>query len=141
MSTDENRPLRIALADDNPDLRRVMALMVERLGHRAVLTAADGAELIELCSPAEIDIVLADLDMPEVDGLAAAEDLSRRGIPVVLISGHRDVDQVVVEHEPIVACIRKPATLESLRQAVEQARQAAAQLHTDPQSSPTRKLS
>ena len=92
MSTDENRPLRIALADDNPDLRRVMALMVERLGHRAVLTAADGAELIELCSAAEIDIVLVDLDMPEVDGLAAAEDLSRRGIPVVFISGHRDVD-------------------------------------------------
>ena len=141
MSTDENRPLRIALADDNPDLRRVMAMMVECLGHRAVLTAADGAELIELCSAAEIDIVLVDLDMPEVDGLAAAEVLSRRGIPVVLISGHRDVDQVVVEHEPIVACIRKPATLESLRQAVEQARRAAAQLPTDPKSSPTRKHS
>jgi len=125
MSIDENKPLRIALADDNPDLRRVMTIMIERLGHRAVLTAADGAELLELCSTAEIDLVLADLDMPEVDGLAAAEDLSRRGIPVVLISGHRDVDQVVVEHEPIVACIRKPATLETLRQAVEQARQAA----------------
>lgn len=131
MSIDETKPLRIALADDNPDLRRVMAMMIERLGHRAVLTAADGAELIELCSAAEIDIVLADLDMPQVDGLAAAEDLSRRGIPVVLISGHRDVDQVVVEHEPIVACIRKPATLESLQQAVEQARQAAAQRHAD----------
>jgi CheY-like chemotaxis protein len=131
MSIDETKPLRIALADDNADLRRVMAAMVERLGHRAVLTAADGAELIELCSAAEIDIVLADLDMPQVDGLEAAEDLARRGIPVVLISGHRDVDQVVVEHEPIVACIRKPATLETLRQAVEQARQVAAQRHAE----------
>jgi CheY-like chemotaxis protein len=140
MAIDDNRPLRIALADDNPDLRRVMATMVERLGHRTVLTAADGAELIELCSAAEIDIVLADLDMPEVDGLEAAEDLSRRGIPVVLISGHQDVNQVVLEHEPIVACIRKPATLETLRQAVEQARRAAVH-QADSISSPTQKLS
>ncbi|MGD9644712.1 MAG: response regulator [Pirellulales bacterium] len=110
--------LRIALADDDDDLRRVTVKLLERLGHRVVCVARNGAELLELCAQQEVEVVLVDLDMPRVDGLTAAEDLARRGIPVILISGHDDANRVVLEHEPIVACIRKPATLELLQRAI-----------------------
>jgi FixJ family two-component response regulator len=59
--------------------------------------------------------------MPVVDGLAAAEIVSERGIPVILVSGHPDARQVVVEREPVVARITKPATVEALQRAIQQA--------------------
>ena len=59
--------------------------------------------------------------MPVVDGLAAAEIVSERGIPVILVSGHPDARQVVVEREPVVARITKPATVEALQRAIQAA--------------------
>jgi DNA-binding NtrC family response regulator len=59
--------------------------------------------------------------MPVMDGLAAAEHVGLKGIPVILISGHPDADQVVVENEPVVMRIRKPVTIEALTAAIRQA--------------------
>ena len=114
-------PVRIALAEDDPDLRKVFVGMLKLLGHEMVCAAADGAELLEVCSRKEVDLAVVDLDMPVIDGLQAAESISERGIPVILVSGHPDVSEVVVEHEPVVARIVKPATLESFRSAIAQA--------------------
>jgi FixJ family two-component response regulator len=57
--------------------------------------------------------------MPVVDGLAAAEVVAEKGIPVVLVSGHPDAKNVVVENEPVVARIVKPATVETLQRAIQ----------------------
>jgi FixJ family two-component response regulator len=59
--------------------------------------------------------------MPVMDGLAAAEEVERKGIPVILVSGHPDSDSVVLDHEPVVARITKPATPQSIQRAIEQA--------------------
>jgi response regulator NasT len=113
--------VRIALAEDEQDLRQVFVQLLELLGHQVVCAAANGAELIQFCSEQEVDVAIVDLEMPVMDGLTAAEDIAERGIPVVLVSGHPDVKEIVIEHEPVVTRIVKPATLESFKSAIAQA--------------------
>ena len=69
----------------------------------------------------QVDIVFVDLDMLVMDGLAAAEEVERKGIPVILVSGHPDSESVVIDQEPVVTRISKPASLESVQRAIEQA--------------------
>jgi response regulator NasT len=111
-------PVRIAVAEDEPDVRKTFVRLLERLGHTVVCSAANGEELIDQCANAQVDVAFVDLDMPVVDGLAAAEVVSERGIPVILVSGHPDARQVVVENEPVVARIVKPATIDELQRAI-----------------------
>ena len=59
--------------------------------------------------------------MPVMDGLAAAQHLAEKGIPVILVSGHADAEEIVLEYEPVVCTVLKPASLESLQSAIEQA--------------------
>ena len=121
MTGEKSLPVRIAVAEDEADLRNVFVALLKQLGHEVVCAVSNGAELIDLCFKERVDLVLVDLDMPIMDGLAAAEEISARGIPVVLISGHPDADSVVMEHEPVVIRILKPATRESLQEAIEHA--------------------
>jgi response regulator NasT len=112
-------PIRIAVAEDEPDVRKTFVRLLECLGHQVVCSVANGEELIDQCNYEEVDIAFVDLDMPVVDGLAAAEIVSERGIPVILVSGHPDARQVVVEREPVVARITKPASVEVLQRAIQ----------------------
>jgi response regulator NasT len=121
MEEDRLPSVRIAVAEDEPDVRKTFVRLLECLGHKVVCAAANGEELIDQVSHEEVDIAFVDLDMPVIDGLAAAEIVSERGIPVILVSGHPDARQVVVEQEPVVARIVKPATIEALQQAIRQA--------------------
>jgi DNA-binding response OmpR family regulator len=116
---DENGTrVRVAFADDEPHLRRGMARLLTQLGYEVVCNAEDGATLLEYCRGGEVDVALVDLDMPVMDGLATAQELSAQGIPVILISGHPDAEHVVVEAEPVVSCIFKPASADVLDAAI-----------------------
>jgi len=121
MREDHVVPVRIAVADDDLVVRKTFVRLLECLGHKVVCAVSNGEELIEQCSDTEIDVAIVDLDMPVIDGLAAAEIMAERGIPVVLISGHPDARQVVLENEPVVARLVKPASVESLQHAIQQA--------------------
>jgi two-component system, response regulator PdtaR len=111
--------LKIALADDVPGNRKVMVRQLELLGHEVICTVSNGAELVDQCSDRQVDVVITDLDMPVMDGLAAAEELAEKGIPVILVSGHPDAAEIVLEHEPVVTTVSKPASLENLQSAIE----------------------
>jgi DNA-binding NtrC family response regulator len=116
---DEQMALRIAVAEDDENLRKTYVAMLECLGHTIVFAAENGAELVDHCIEEQIDLVLADLDMPVVDGLTVAEEFSKKKIPVILVSGHPDVEEVVVEREPIVTRMVKPVTIGGLQRAIE----------------------
>lgn len=114
-------PVRIAVAEDEPDIRKTFVRLLELMGHEVVFSVSNGAELLEQMLDGQVDVVFVDLDMPVMDGLAAAEEVERKGIPVILVSGHPDSERVVLDHEPVVARISKPASLDDVQRAIEKA--------------------
>lgn len=71
------RALRILVVDDNQDVARSLALLLEVLGYQ-VQTASTGAEALELATGFEPRVALVDIGLPDIDGLALARRLRVR---------------------------------------------------------------
>jgi two-component system, NtrC family, response regulator AtoC len=119
---------RILVADDEPNLRRVLVTLLRRDGYE-VVQASNGAEAIEMLSQ-EIDVVITDLRMPEADGMEVLRSASRGfpQVPVIMITAYGSVGQAV---EAIKAgafdYIEKPFEQDLIRAIVDKAvRQAMA---------------
>lgn len=83
------RTLRIAVADDEPDVRDYFRVMLPRLGHQVVASAANGRELVELCRQHKPDLIIADVRMPEMDGDEAIQQIcANYPTPFILISAY-----------------------------------------------------
>jgi signal transduction histidine kinase/ActR/RegA family two-component response regulator len=86
-------PLRILLAEDNPVNQRLAMRLLERRGHRVNL-ASSGREAIEWAEREAFDLILMDLQMPDMDGLEATamirEQEKQRGgrTPIVALTAH-----------------------------------------------------
>ena len=84
--------MRVLVADDNPLIALGLAERLRSLGHEPIGPAADGEEAIELARKNTPDLYLFDIEMPNVDGLEAAEQLAGEGLrrPVVVVTGVDD---------------------------------------------------
>jgi DNA-binding NarL/FixJ family response regulator len=92
------KPVRVLLADDQPLLRTGFRMV---LGGEpdidVVAEAADGAEAVELARRLLPDVVLMDIRMPRLDGVAATRAITQARLPVrVLILTTFDLDEYVV---------------------------------------------
>jgi PAS domain S-box-containing protein len=70
----KRHPLRILLAEDHPVNQKVVRLMLERLGYRADV-AGNGLEVLEAFRRQHYDVVLMDIQMPELNGIQATQRL------------------------------------------------------------------
>jgi len=87
--------LRIAIADDEPDMQDYFRRVLARLGHRVVSVACNGDELIRQCREFEPDLVITDIRMDGKDGIdAVGEILGERPIPVILVTAYHDAELV-----------------------------------------------
>ena len=112
--------LRVLLAEDNPTNRHVATRMLTRMGH-AVDAVDDGARAISAAAAADYDVVLMDMMMPEVDGLAATRAI-RAGAPprrdtviIGLTANALPSDRAACEAAGMNDFVTKPVTLERLR--------------------------
>jgi len=85
MSTD--RPLRILAIDDEPAMIGAVAALVGSVGHR-VSAAYDGHEALRRFDADRPDLVILDLAMPGLDGIAICQEIRKRGsTPIIVLSG------------------------------------------------------
>ena len=83
------KPIRILLADDHTLVRAGLKSLLSLMpGIEVVAEAADGREAVELAGTQHPDIVLMDINMPELNGLDAAERITREheGVRVIILS-------------------------------------------------------
>jgi response regulator NasT len=114
------RALRIAVAEDERDMREYFQELLPRLGHQVVCAAHDGKELVERCRQQAPDLVIADVRMPGLDGLQAAAEINRaRPTPFILVTGHHD-DEVLARagEGPVLAYLVKPVKDVDLKAAI-----------------------
>jgi CheY-like chemotaxis protein len=67
-----NGSLKIAIADDELDMRDYFQQILPLLGHQVIAVARDGRELVDLCAATRPDLVITDIKMPDMDGIEAA---------------------------------------------------------------------
>jgi two-component system response regulator EvgA len=78
-------PRRVLIIDDNPDFRTAARQLLERHGFAVVAEAETGNSGIERAKEHRPDLVLVDVQLPDVDGFEVAERLSRLEVPVDVI--------------------------------------------------------
>ncbi len=116
-------PGRVLVVDDESALVRVIARALTLAGYR-VSTAANGREATGLLAGATFDVILSDIDMPEMNGIQFLQDIRRRDadVPVVLMTGDPDLTTAVlaVEHGALQYLI-KPVDLDELQNVIARA--------------------
>lgn len=118
--------LQVLIVDDSPAmrcfLRRVIGL--PGLEEVSVLEAADGREAFSLLNQSSVDLILADINMPNMNGeeflRKMAEDEALRSIPVIVVSA--DASEARVRQMLALGarrCLSKPISPEAFRQQLE----------------------
>jgi response regulator NasT len=84
--------MRILIAEDDPVIAFALAERVRSLGHEPLGPVGDGEQAVAEALATGADLYLFDIEMPKLDGLATAAELTARGLgrPVVVITGVDD---------------------------------------------------
>ena len=115
-----SKPPSILVIDDEPGVRNVTKSFLEENGYIARL-AASGAEGLALIENEVIDLILLDLQMPEMNGAEFLVRLRKTGrnIPVIIVTAYPDSDLMLeaLRYGPL-SLLAKPCRREVLRLAV-----------------------
>lgn len=115
-----NEPLRIAVADDEPLMLRYYEETLAKLGHRVVVSATNGKDLVDQCADTTPDLLITDIKMPELDGIDAASAIRRqRELPIILVSAFPDPEYIQrALDDRVLAYLVKPIKQSDLQTAI-----------------------
>jgi signal transduction histidine kinase/DNA-binding NarL/FixJ family response regulator/HPt (histidine-containing phosphotransfer) domain-containing protein len=117
-------PLSILLAEDVPINQELAQLMLGKAGHRVTI-AANGLEAVEQYKTGQFDLILMDMQMPEMDGLQATEAIraleqqSERHIPIIAMTANaQESSREKCLEAGMDGFITKPIRMEKLYEAL-----------------------
>ncbi|MDR5866753.1 two-component system response regulator GlrR [Halomonas koreensis] len=113
----------ILLVDDDPSLLKLLGMRLESRGYR-VTTAESGREALKRLDAGHPDLVLSDMRMDEMDGLALFQEIQRRlpGLPVIILTAHGSIpDAVSATRQGVFGFLTKPVDREELFATIDEA--------------------
>ena len=116
----ENRPLRILVAEDDTRMAHLVVMSLKQLGHNVVGAADNGEDLVELTRRLQPDLLIVDVLMPRLTGFEAIEQLQTEfSLPIIITSGQCTEDFLKKAQDlGIGAYLVKPFTQEQLQSCI-----------------------
>jgi PAS domain S-box-containing protein len=133
-------PLRVLVAEDNPVNQRVATLLLQRLGYRAT-TVGNGLEAVAALELADYDVILMDVEMPEIDGCEATRRIraTRRATArpwiIALTAGAMPEDRERALAAGMNDFLTKPVRTDALSVALTRAHASVSQPQLQPANS------
>jgi DNA-binding NtrC family response regulator len=115
--------IRVLLIDDERLFVESLTKVLKKRGME-VRAALDGPTALELISTGESDVIVLDLKMPGMDGFATLHEIRAKDplTPVILLTGHLDIDRVVqIMNQGVAVVLLKPCPIDTLVSAIENA--------------------
>lgn len=130
MSAEQTAPARrVVVAEDEALIRLDLVEMLQEEGYEVVGQAGDGERAVELAEELKPDLVVLDVRMPKLDGLAAAERIAAHKIPVVILTAFSQRELVERARDAgAMAYLVKPFTKADVVPAIEMALSRHAEL-------------
>lgn len=119
----ERQHLRVLVGDDNPVNRSIVCKMLDRLGHSCDV-AVNGHAAVESANRVRYDMILMDLNFPDMDGVQAAQLIRSQsgfdpGCTIVAFSAHlSEQDRLRFETVGVRECLHKPVVIEELENLI-----------------------
>ncbi|WP_442956127.1 two-component system response regulator QseF/GlrR [Pantoea sp. AS142] len=114
---------KLLLVDDDPSLLKLLGMRLRSEGYQ-VTTAASGPEALRLLQKEKIELVISDLRMDEMDGLALFGEIQKRhtGLPVIILTAHGSIpDAVSATQQGVFSFLTKPVDRDALYKAIDEA--------------------
>jgi CheY-like chemotaxis protein len=115
--------LKVMVAEDNPTNRKVIQMLLKKLGVEAFIVD-DGQQLLDKVDSLQPDLILMDCHMPVLDGFEATKVLRGRGMTMpiyALTAGVSTEERIECANIGMNEVLTKPVTLQSLKAALQQA--------------------
>ena len=114
--------MRVLVAEDDPVVALGLTERLRSLGYEVIGPAANGREAVRLAQAESADLYVLDVEMPEIDGLEAAAQLTALGLrrPVVVVTGVEDPGLIARSITVgVAAYLTKPVDTLQLQAAIE----------------------
>ena len=122
--TEKNSPYRtVLIVEDSEDARYFMRLELEQLGYR-IVEAENGEKAVEVADRERPDIILMDLSLPVMDGIAATEKIRSndglKKVPVIAVTANQKTDfRAEAKAAGFDAYVTKPIDMPWLSELIE----------------------
>ncbi|PWC22708.1 two-component system response regulator GlrR [Brenneria roseae subsp. roseae] len=117
------KPANLLLVDDDPSLLKLLGMRLTSEGF-SVTTAESGQEALKLLTREQFDLVISDLRMDEMDGMALFSEIQRYqpGMPVIILTAHGSIpDAVAATQQGVFSFLTKPVDRDALYKAIDEA--------------------
>ncbi|PHM46257.1 sigma 54-dependent response regulator [Xenorhabdus mauleonii] len=116
-------PAHLLLVDDDPGLLKLLGMRLTSEGFR-VTTAESGHEALRILTKEKVDLVISDLRMDEMDGMALFAEIQKQhpGMPVIILTAHGSIpDAVAATQQGVFSFLTKPVDRDALYKAIDDA--------------------